>query len=155
MFHSYYARKVPKCPIWNRMYLYCDERRDIQWNIVWARRRSWGQSQKDLQRDQALFHRISRLNIIINIKLFINWEWSIIWRLVYFHIDNSNRVSLLCDGYHDITLRREECTKGAVNRLLSCMNLPVHLNKFRCRESLVPLLIRWVGSLVTRLFILI
>ena len=44
-----------------RLNLFCDERRDIRWNIVWARGKSWGQSLKDFPRSQAIFHRISRL----------------------------------------------------------------------------------------------
>ena len=43
------------------LYVYCDERRDILWNIAWARGKSWGQSPRDFPRSQALFHSISRL----------------------------------------------------------------------------------------------
>ena len=39
----------------------------------------------------------------------------------------------------DITIREEECTMGAVKRLVFCMNLPVNLNKLRYRESIVKL----------------
>ena len=43
------------------LYLYCDEGRDIWWNIVWARGKSRGQSPKDCPRAQAIFHCISWL----------------------------------------------------------------------------------------------
>jgi hypothetical protein len=41
--------------------LYCEERRDIRWNIAWARGKSQGRSRRDFPRDQSIFHRISRL----------------------------------------------------------------------------------------------
>ena len=41
----------------SRLYLYWDERRDIRWNIAWAR----GQSRRNFLRAQAIFHSVSRL----------------------------------------------------------------------------------------------
>ena len=43
------------------LYLYCDERRDILWNIAWAWGKSQSQSPLDFPRTQAIFHRMSRL----------------------------------------------------------------------------------------------
>ena len=43
------------------MYLYCDKRRDVLWNIAWARWKSRGRSLRDFPRAQAIFHSISRL----------------------------------------------------------------------------------------------
>ena len=47
--------------LWFIVYLYCDRRRDIRWNIPWAWRKSWGQSPRNFLRTQAIFHSISRL----------------------------------------------------------------------------------------------
>ena len=44
-----------------KLNLYCDERRDILWNIAWARGKSQGRSLRDFLRAQTIFHRISRL----------------------------------------------------------------------------------------------
>ena len=46
---------------WDILYLYCDERRDIQWNIAWAQGKSRGGSLRDFPRAQAIFHCISQL----------------------------------------------------------------------------------------------
>ena len=43
------------------LYLYCDKRRNIWWNIAWARGKSRGQSLGDFPRAQAIFHCISWL----------------------------------------------------------------------------------------------
>ena len=43
------------------LYLYCDKRRDIQWNIAWAGGKSQGRSRRDFPRALAIFHRISWL----------------------------------------------------------------------------------------------
>ena len=43
------------------MYLYWDERRDIQWNIAWAWGKSWGRSPRDFPRAQPIFHRMTWL----------------------------------------------------------------------------------------------
>ncbi len=37
------------------LYLYCDERRDIRWNIAWARGKSGGRSPRGFPRAQAIF----------------------------------------------------------------------------------------------------
>ena len=37
------------------LYLYCDKRRDIQWNIAWAGGKSGGQSPRRFPRAQAIF----------------------------------------------------------------------------------------------------
>ena len=47
--------------LWWILYLYCDERRDIQWNIAWDRGKSQVQSPRDFPRAQAIFHHISWL----------------------------------------------------------------------------------------------
>ena len=41
--------------------LYCDERRDIQWNIAWARGKSRGRRPRGFARAQAIFDCISRI----------------------------------------------------------------------------------------------
>ena len=51
----------PVSQYWGGLYLYYDERRDIRWNIAWARGKSRGRSPRDFPRAQAIFHRISRL----------------------------------------------------------------------------------------------
>ena len=43
------------------LFLYCDERRAILWNIAWARGKSRGGSPRDFPRAQAIFNSISRL----------------------------------------------------------------------------------------------
>ena len=43
------------------LYVYYDERKDIQWNIAWAQEKSWRRGLTDLPMTQAIFHRISRL----------------------------------------------------------------------------------------------
>ena len=40
--------------------LYCDKRRDIQWNIALAQGKPGGRSPRDFLRAQAMFHRISQ-----------------------------------------------------------------------------------------------
>ena len=44
-----------------RLNLYCDERRNILWNIAWALGKSQKQSPRDFPRAQAIFHCNSRL----------------------------------------------------------------------------------------------
>ena len=47
---------------WQILYLYCDKRGDIQWNIAWVRGKSWEQSPRYFSRAQAIFHHTSDLS---------------------------------------------------------------------------------------------
>ena len=53
------------------LYLYCDERRDIQWKIAWARGKAQGRSLRDFPRAKAvIIHCISWLQSQRSVAIF-------------------------------------------------------------------------------------
>ena len=85
------------------LYLYYNERRDIRWNIAWARGKSRGRSLRDFPRAQAIFYRLSWLEskyrhsnflkVILPVVSFLvgqywkSWFSLLVWQLgLYFPV---------------------------------------------------------------------
>ena len=88
---------------WGGLYLYYDERRDIRWNIAWARGKSQGRSLRNFPRAQAIFHRLFQLEskcrhshflkVILPVLSFLvgqywkSWFSLLVWQLgLYFPV---------------------------------------------------------------------
>ena len=88
---------------WGGLYLYYDERRDIRWNIAWARGKTRGRSLRDFPRAQAIFYRLSWLEskyrhsnflkVILPVVSFLvgqywkSWFSLLVWQLgLYFPV---------------------------------------------------------------------
>ena len=90
------------------LYPYYDKRRDIRWNIAWARGESRGRP-RDFQRAQAIIHCISRLQslyrhsqflkVILPVLSFLVWQyWKswfsvLVWQLGLYILVMSSRWS--------------------------------------------------------------
>ena len=76
------------CPVDKALlYLYCDERMDLRWNIAWAWKKSQGLSPMDFLRAQAIFHCISRLESQYRYSQFQLQHW-LAWEINIGRVDS-------------------------------------------------------------------